>query len=75
MTSKLDPISQKEYYRLSAILNDDYEAISWVYSGDQLKKIAQIEGGLDRFEKIATVSPIFTRRFSSNLVWIHASSR
>ena len=35
---KFDPISHEEYYRLLAFLNDDYEAISWVYTDEQLKQ-------------------------------------
>lgn len=41
-THKYDPISHEEYYRLLSFLNDDYEAISWVYSKDQLQQIEAI---------------------------------
>jgi hypothetical protein len=41
-THKYDPISHEEYYRLLSFINNDYEAISWVYSDEQLKKIAAI---------------------------------
>src|SRR4051812_8928147 len=47
---KFDPISQTEYYRLLAYLNDDYEAISWVYTDEQLSKISKIERGLRKLE-------------------------
>ena len=40
---KFDPISHNEYYRLLAFLNNDYEAVSWVYTNEQLAKIAKIE--------------------------------
>jgi hypothetical protein len=40
---KFDPISHTEYYRLLAFINDDYEAISWVYADEQLQKIASIK--------------------------------
>src|SRR3954452_11171663 len=48
---KFDPISQTEYYRLLAFLNDDYEAISWVYTDKQLAKIAKIEQKLGELER------------------------
>jgi len=47
---KFDPISQTEYYRLLAFLNNDYEAISWIYSDEQLKAIEEVKhdvGGLE----------------------------
>jgi hypothetical protein len=47
---KFDPISQTEYYRLLAFLNDDYEAISWVYAERQLTKIAEIEDNVRKLE-------------------------
>ena len=47
---KFDPISQTEYYRLLAFLNDDYEAISWVYTDEQLAKIAKIERDVRKLE-------------------------
>jgi hypothetical protein len=47
---KFDPISQTEYYRLLAFLNDDYEAISWVYSDEQLSTIAKIEREVGKLE-------------------------
>jgi len=50
---KYDPISQEEYYRLFAFINNDHEARPVVYSADQQMKIAdlrrkmtEIEGGL-----------------------------
>ena len=47
---KFDPVSQTEYYRLLAFLNDDYEAISWVYTDEQLEKIAKVEREVQKLE-------------------------
>lgn len=49
-THKFDPISHEDYYRLLAFLNDDYEAISWVYDDEQLKQIATIEQEVHKLE-------------------------
>ncbi len=38
-THKFDPLTHDEYFGLFAFLNDTYEAKSWVYNSDQLKKI------------------------------------
>lgn len=40
---KFDPISHTEYYRLLAFLNDDYEAVSWIYTDEQLAKIEKVK--------------------------------
>jgi mono/diheme cytochrome c family protein len=47
---KFDPISQTEYYRLLAFLNNDYEAISWVYTDEQQAKIAKINQEVGQLE-------------------------
>ena len=39
---KFDPLTHTEYYGLFAFLNDTYEAQSWVYSPEQLQKLAEI---------------------------------
>jgi mono/diheme cytochrome c family protein len=44
---KFDPIAQSEYYGMFAMLNNTYEAQSWVYSQPQLAKIASVQAGLD----------------------------
>ncbi len=50
---KFDPLTQKEYYRLFAFLNNDFEADVTVYTpeeqkkrGDVLKQIREVEDGL-----------------------------
>lgn len=50
---KYDPLTQEEYYRLFAFLNNSHESSAAVYTPDQLRKradlfrnIAEIEGGL-----------------------------
>src|SRR5579862_8073028 len=50
---KFDPITQDEYYKMFAFLNNDYEATTAVYTPEQLKQrsdilrqIAEIEGDL-----------------------------
>ena len=50
---KYDPITQEEYYRLFAFLNNDHEASTPVYTADQLmqnanilRETAEIEGAL-----------------------------
>ncbi len=52
---KYDPISQEEYYRLLAFLNNDHEPVQVVYTPDQqmkrseiLRRIADIEARLRR---------------------------
>jgi hypothetical protein len=45
-THKYDPISHTEYFGLFAHFNDTYEAVSWVYTPEQQKKIAEVKAGL-----------------------------
>jgi hypothetical protein len=45
-THKYDPISHTEYFGLFAHFNDTYEAVSWVYTPEQQKKIVDINAGL-----------------------------
>ena len=47
---KYDPISQEEYYGMFAFLNDTSEAMSWVYSLEQLNQIARIEKSIHEIE-------------------------
>jgi mono/diheme cytochrome c family protein len=62
---KFDPISQTEYYRLLAFLNDDYEAISWVYTDEQLTRIATVERDVRKLEaKLKTKHPDWQSRFA-----------
>jgi mono/diheme cytochrome c family protein len=48
---KYDPISQTEYYRLMAFLNNDYEAVMRVYSDEQQKQIVRIERQVHELEE------------------------
>jgi hypothetical protein len=41
---KYDPMTQQEYYRLFAYLNNDHEAFPVVYTPEEQKKAAQIKG-------------------------------
>ncbi len=41
---KYDPISQEEYYRIFAYLNNDYEGSRTAYTGEQLQAIAGLLG-------------------------------
>ncbi len=43
---KYDPISQTEYYRMMAFLNDTYESQSWVYSAAQQNAIQAMHQSL-----------------------------
>jgi len=47
---KFDPISQEEYYRLFAFLNNDHEARPPVYSPDQQKLVAELLRGRREIE-------------------------
>jgi hypothetical protein len=49
-THKFDPLTHEEYFGLFAYLNDTYEAQSWVYSGEQLEKISEIQSGIRQIE-------------------------
>ncbi|MEX2558395.1 MAG: DUF1549 and DUF1553 domain-containing protein, partial [Pirellulales bacterium] len=47
---KYDPIAHEEYYGLLAFLNNDYEATSWVYTPEQVDRIARIHEGIQNTE-------------------------
>jgi mono/diheme cytochrome c family protein len=47
---KYDPLTQEEYYRMFAFLNNDYEANIAVYTPDELKKRAEILRGIHQLE-------------------------
>ncbi|MBL8824966.1 MAG: PSD1 domain-containing protein [Planctomycetia bacterium] len=47
---KFDPISQEEYYKLFAYLNNDHEAQRVVYSPDELMKIASLQSQMRALE-------------------------
>jgi len=41
---KFDPLTQKEYYRIFAFLNNDHEANVTVYTAEEQKKRADVLG-------------------------------
>jgi hypothetical protein len=45
-THKYDPLTQEEYYRLMAFINNDYEAVTWIYTPEQLAQIKKINEGI-----------------------------
>jgi mono/diheme cytochrome c family protein len=47
---KFDPMTQEEYYRLFAYLNNDHEAQRVVYSADEQRKIADIRRVIGEIE-------------------------
>ncbi len=47
---KYDPLTQEEYYRLFAFLNNDHEARPAVYTPDEQMKIANIHRGIAEIE-------------------------
>jgi hypothetical protein len=47
---KYDPVSQEEYYRMFAFINNDHEARPAVYSPDEQQKIAAIQRGIREME-------------------------
>ena len=48
---KYDPISQEEYYRLFAFINNDHEARPAVYAPEEQMKIAAIHRGIAEIEE------------------------
>ncbi|HEX8916033.1 MAG TPA: PSD1 and planctomycete cytochrome C domain-containing protein [Humisphaera sp.] len=49
-THKFDPVTQEEYYRLFAFLNNDHEAYRVVYSPDEQAKAADLLGRMRQAE-------------------------
>src|SRR5262249_50658803 len=47
---KYDPITQEEYYRLFAFLNNDHEAQPVVYTPEQLRTVAELWRGIREVE-------------------------
>jgi len=63
---KFDPISQTEYYRLMAFLNDDYEAVMRVYTDEQLAQIPTIEREVRTLEdQLKVEHPDWEQRFAA----------
>lgn len=57
-THKFDPLTQDEYYGMFAFLNNSYEAQSWVYTPEQLQKIAEIQNRIrDAEQRLRAARP------------------
>ena len=57
-THKFDPITHDEYYGMFSYLNNSYEAMSWVYTPEQLKQIDEIKQKLAAIEeRVRTAHP------------------
>jgi hypothetical protein len=62
---KFDPMTQEEYYRLFAYLNNDYEAQRIVYTADEQRKIADIRRAIGEVEgKLRHVNADWQERMS-----------
>ncbi len=48
---KYDPMTQEEYYRMFALLNNDHEARPAVYAPDQQMKISELRRQIDELEQ------------------------
>ena len=65
-THKFDPITHDEYYGLFAFFNETHEAKSWIYSNEQLERIASIKHQIKDLEnKIKEERPNWKNEFSS----------
>ena len=63
---KFDPISQEEYYRLFAFLNNDWESQRVVYAPDQLMKISNLRRQMRQIElDLQTQTPDWRERMSA----------
>jgi hypothetical protein len=49
-THKFDPITQEEYYRLFAFLNNDWESQRVVYTPDQLMKVSNLRRAMRKVD-------------------------
>lgn len=62
---KFDPLTQEEYYRIFAFLNNDFESIGRVYSPEQLKSIDRINRGIaDEEAALKAMQPDWPKRLS-----------
>lgn len=62
---KFDPLTQEEYYRIFAYINNDFESIGHVYSPEQLKSIERIHRGIaDEETALKRMHPDWQRRLS-----------
>ncbi|MGL5095942.1 MAG: DUF1549 domain-containing protein, partial [Planctomycetia bacterium] len=65
-THKFDPVEHTEYFGLFAFLNNTHEAQSWVYTPEQLAKIAEIKNSAAAVdERVRKATPDWKKRFDS----------
>ncbi len=50
-THKFDPITQEEYYRMFAYLNNDHESQKVVYAAQEMQRIAEIRREIEQIEQ------------------------
>ena len=63
---KYDPFSQEEYYRIFAFLNNDNEGSRTVYTTEQWRKIAELQGRIHDAEMaLQQAHPDWSRRMSA----------
>jgi hypothetical protein len=63
---KYDPISQEEYYRLFAFLNNDHESQPVVYTPSQLRTVAELSGRIREVEEgLKHTSPDWRARMAA----------
>src|SRR5262249_51705207 len=63
---KFDPLTQDEYYGMFAFLNTAYEALSWVYTADQVQQIAEIRRGIhDVEERLRAARPQWAQELAA----------
>jgi hypothetical protein len=63
---KFDPLTQDEYYGMFAFLNTAYEALSWVYTPEQERQIADIRTRIhDAEERLRTARPQWAQELAA----------
>ncbi len=62
-THKFDPLTQEEYYKLFAFLNNDHESSTVAYAPDQLMKIDEIRRSIsEKEEQLKESNPYWLER-------------
>lgn len=63
---KFDPLTHDEYYGMFAFLNTAYEAQSWVYTPDQERQIAELQGRIrDAEERLRGMRPQWAQELAA----------
>lgn len=63
---KYDPVTQEEYYRLFAFLNNDHEAQRVVYSRDELARVAELKQQIQELEsRMKSAAPDWQDRMAA----------